>query len=347
MAVSDVPDSFGFPTLIRIFFPGLIITIIAGYTFSEHIQVFVNMQLLGKLASVTITGMLVGLVLTSLDLYIYQFFEGIRFWPESIWWYMYRRELKNYKTLDSNLESKERELESKSNEISTRTTDIEKQKIEEEIVKLNMDIKNISRKIREYPYDPEEKFRSKRHPVECTNLGNILAEYESYPKEQYGMDFGIFWYHMWLILPKEIRDEIDISAAKSDFLVYLSFIFLIAPLFIIIKIFFIKDDIYEVVRNFFNFDHFFTNVLSFLVLMVIVSLLIAYSFYRISILAHKSYGRYIKSLFDIYRIELSKKTGIAVPLCPNIDERNIWAEYGKFLEDYKELRLREFRKKIK
>lgn len=305
------------------------------------------MQLLDKLASVTITGILIGLVLTSLDLYIYQFFEGIRFWPEPIWWYMYRRELGTYKKLDSNLEQKVNELESKSKEFPEKTTDIEKTKIEEEIIKLNMEIKNISTKMREYPYDPEEKFRSKRHPVECTNLGNIIAEYESYPKEQYGMDFGVFWYHMWLILPKEIRDEIDISAAKSDFLVYLSFIFLIAPLLITIKVFFIKDTIYVAVRDFIHFDHFLLNVLSFLVLMVIFSLLISYLFYRISILAHKSYGRYIKSLFDIYRIDLSKKAGIAIPLCPNKDEREIWAEYGKFLEDYKELRLWEFRKKIK
>ena len=305
------------------------------------------MQLLDKLASVTIIGLLIGVVLNSLDLYIYQFFEGIRFWPEPIWWCLYKRELKNYKALDSDLELKEKDLESKMGELVAKETDNEINKIEEEIKKLDMEILDISKKIREYPYDPQEKFRSKRHPVECTNLGNILAEYESYPKEQYGMDFGVFWYHIWLTLSKEVREEIDISAAKADFLLYLSFIFLVTPFLIIIKTLFIRDTIYLAIRDLIHFDHYFLDIVLFLIFMTSLSIIIAYLFYKISILAHKSYGRYMKSVFDLYRIDLSKKAEIPITLCPNKEEREIWEEYGKFLADYKGLRLREFRKIIK
>ncbi|MDD4652972.1 MAG: hypothetical protein PHQ34_12170 [Methanothrix sp.] len=299
------------------------------------------------MAGMTVLGFLIGLILNSLDQYIYRFFEGIQFWPDSIWWRQYRRELKNYEVLDSKLKSDEDELKLKIEKLNSDLDAKEKAKIEEEIKKLNINLLNYSRKIRNYPYDPEEKFRTKRRPAECTNLGNVIAEYENYPKEQYGMDFNVFWYHLWQTMPKEVRDEIDISSAKADFLVYFSFIFLLTAPFSILKAFFERDAIYTYIQSSVHFNHYYLCLFIEFILQAACFLLISYLFYKISVVAHKNYGRYIKSAFDIYRIGLSTKTGILIPLCPNKVERGVWIEYGKFLEDYKELQQYEFRKRIK
>lgn len=334
MATSEIPTSFGFPTLVRIFFPGLISAIIACYIFFSDIpRYFIDMPPLNQLAGMTIAGFLIGLIISSLDIYIYQFFEGIRFWPSPIWWQLYRNELAYYESLDAKFNFYNDEIEKNEYKLKETNDIIEKSKIERQIVELNNSILSISRKIREYPYDPEERYLTKRRPVECTKLGNILAEYENYSKEQYGMDHSIFWYHLWQTMPKEVRDEIDISGAKADFLIYISFVMLLCIPMSTIKIFLITENICLHVND--------------IILVLFTFIILAYVFYKISIFAHKSYGIYIKSAYDLYRIDLSKKIGMKIPLCPNREERNTWTEYGKFLGDYKELKQCEFRKKIK
>ncbi len=73
-------------------------------------------------------------------------------------------------------------------------------------------------RLRRYPLDGEGEPYASRP----TTLGNILAEYETYPDTRYGMDAVFYWPRIWLALEKEKREEIDSSWSIADGLLSLS-----------------------------------------------------------------------------------------------------------------------------
>jgi hypothetical protein len=179
---------------------------------------------------------------------------------------------------------------------------------EKELRKINNQIRNLSGKLRRYPYREES--------IEATALGNIIAEYETYPEVQYGMNFKIYWSRLRFFMPEEIKNEMDSRSAKADFIVYTTFIFLIfLPI--------------VTVSAYAFFGLFFATIISVFWIIITYNIL-----YKLSINAHDNYSGYIKSVFDIYRIDIAGKLGLPLSICPNDDERGIWNEYSIFLEDY-------------
>ena len=67
-----------------------------------------------------------------------------------------------------------------------------------------------------------------------------------------------------------------------------------------------------------------------------ISIALCFFFYYVSISNHKSYGRYIKAVFDLYRFDLAQKLKIDVTdkLIPDDAERKKWRKYRKYLLDY-------------
>jgi hypothetical protein len=51
-------------------------------------------------------------------------------------------------------------------------------------------------------------------------IGNIIDEYEAYPLSRYGMDSAFYWPRLWLIIDKDVRNEIDGEWAVVDAAVY-------------------------------------------------------------------------------------------------------------------------------
>src|SRR2546426_6400845 len=62
-------------------------------------------------------------------------------------------------------------------------------------------------RLRRYPVDE----KGKRCATRPTLLGDILAEYEEYPKSRYGMDSMFYWPRIWMTLDKEKKQEIEAS----------------------------------------------------------------------------------------------------------------------------------------
>ena len=315
MAIADVPTSLGSSFFIKTFLPGFVASILYTYAAMPIIagSFWLSLTLASKLILWIISGIVFGMVITSLDLYIYQFFERIRFWPEPIRRWKYERILRYFEKIDNDLKN----IEARIGEINNKKEQTEEN--EKELLELNYKASKLWTEVRVFPYDPNEKFFSKRHPEEPTRLGNVIAEYETYSEKQYGMHMMVFWQHLWFILPKELKKDLDLQGAKVDFLVYLSFIFLI---YIFIG----------------GFGFFVQQKLLIAIISILVSLFLCFFFYRISIQAHKSYGRYIKAIFDIYRVDLAKKlkAGIVITnLIPNDAERKSWRKYRKYLLDYK------------
>lgn len=311
MALSDVPTSFGFPTFIRIFLPGLVGSIIFTYIYNPYYQIS---SIADTLLFWIISGIIFGMILGSLDLYIYQFFEGICFWRHCIWGWQYRRVLNHRRKLYKELKYK----------ITARNVTGN----EEENKNLSITIKNLSDRLKEYPNNPQD--------IEATRLGNVLADYETYSNEQYGMSFNVFWRRILLVLPQEIRDEIELRSAEADFPVYISFIFFLCSFLAGFRLISLKDAISVLINQTLGLSgkEQFILFLAIVIIVICISLVISRIFYIISISAHKKYGRYVKAIIDIYRIEYAKKIGIDTGTIPTEEEKEKWAIYGRFLQDY-------------
>jgi hypothetical protein len=311
MALGDIPTGIGFPTVIRIILPGIISSILLTYIVDPC---YSSSSLTNTFSFWIVTGIIIGMILWSIDLYIYQFFEGIRFWRRDIWWWQYRRILNYRRKLYNN--------------ITTKISAITLSENKEEIKNLSINIKSLSDRLREYPNDPQN--------IEATRLGNVLADYETYSSEQYGMSFNVFWGRIWLILPQELRDEIKLRSAEADFPVYISFIFFLGSFLVGLRLISLKNDVYMLINQTFRLSGMgqFFAFLGIVLIAVCIFLCISRIFYIISISAHKKYGKYVKSIIDIYRIEYAKKIGINSSIIPTEGEKKKWADYGKFLQDY-------------
>ncbi|HEX6911147.1 MAG TPA: hypothetical protein VF142_12165 [Longimicrobium sp.] len=49
-----------------------------------------------------------------------------------------------------------------------------------------------------------------------TRLGNLIIAYETYPERRYGADAIFYWYRIWLMLDKDLREELDARQAVAD-----------------------------------------------------------------------------------------------------------------------------------
>jgi hypothetical protein len=129
----------------------------------------------------------------------------------------------------------------------------------------------------------------------------------------------VYWQHLWLILPAEVKEDLDLRGAKVDFLVYLSFI-LLSYAFVGGAYFLCNGAVKEAMFCF------------------IVSILLSFFFYTASVSSVKNYGRYIKAVFDLYRFDLAKKMDIPMGtkhLIPDDEEVDSWRRLRKYLLDYK------------
>ncbi|MFA6373074.1 MAG: hypothetical protein WCW68_10645 [Methanothrix sp.] len=299
---ANIPTSFGFSTFIRVLLPGFIFSLLCTYFVLPIIPLSIIdkillLSLLDKILIWAITGMLFGIIISSLDYYIYRFFTGSGILPKFIWDGMYKSLIFEFKKLINDYDIK---LEKLSNTEDT-----------EEYRKLNHDLVNMSNKLRQLPFNMDKLYT---YPVSPTRLGNVINEYESYPKMQYGMNFNVFWSRLWHIMSKDSRDDLDFRGAKADFLIYLLAIWII----------FIPFVTYS----------FYDSIGSDVVLIILLYIIITLVLYDVSVLAHENYGSYVKAAFDTYRIDLAKKLDIPISLCPKKEERSIWLKYKEFLEHY-------------
>jgi len=320
---SDIPTSFGFPTFLRIFIPGISGSVLLYYSISFLIPSdWFDIDVDKLLFFLLLVGTILGVILTSADFYIYQFYEGFRFWPNSLLKRIHNRIFLDFLRKSGSL------LKLEEKDQLTLAQENEKSKLLYDL--------------RENPYLPEKEFIMGRYPSRPTRLGNVMAEYESYSKKQYGMNMSMFWHQLWLIVPNDVRDFLDLKAAISDFLIYTSFIFLIfAPLFG----FSIAYKVYSM-RSTLSMPHPIALSALILILIFIVSLICSYILYRLAVNAIKIYGNSVKALFDIYRFDLAEKLGIEIKLVPGQEDMEKWQNLGYFFLDYERSDEKQFPNEI-
>jgi hypothetical protein len=144
--------------------------------------------------------------------------------------------------------------------------------------------------------------------VTCpTRLGNIIGSFEAYPSVKYGLDSVFYWYRLWVVLDKDLREEIDSSQAVVDSAVYISFVFYMSAI-----IMFIYAAIEGTTHLHWPYLQWLPSIVlpyvpppGVLCVMAAACLLIGFSVYRLSLSAHAKFGELFKSVFDQYRSKLA------------------------------------------
>jgi len=127
-----------------------------------------------------------------------------------------------------------------------------------------------------------------------TKLGNVLASYENYPEDRYGMDSVFYWDRLWLSLDKDSRDEIDNAWAPTDALLYTSAGLLMSA------VIYLGLAAVAAIATFLRVGSLDELAATYTIL-GLVGVLGAGLFYSLSIPGHVSNGEAFKSVFDLYR----------------------------------------------
>jgi hypothetical protein len=138
-----------------------------------------------------------------------------------------------------------------------------------------------------------------------TLLGNILAGYEQYPIDRYGMDSVFYWPRLWLKVDKDTKEEIDSNWSVAEGFLSLSGVSYGAGLIWLVTSFSLDFGISWLRLPVKNFDTSFWLAIGWL--------LAGYLFYRISLPFHRANGEVFKSVFDLYRKELSDLARFRLP----------------------------------
>jgi hypothetical protein len=302
-----LPFTFSFASLLRLFLPGLILGG-ALYPWAISLLYAANIHVADEYLMSALV-LFSGWLTTLLDMHIYMFFEGRRFWPKSLW----SRALRFEQTRLRHLEEKEREARNAFN----ASADPDQGRAYHE----------ASIEIRRFPIDPETGEPKALCP---TRLGNLLSSFEGYSSLIYGLDAAFSWPRIWMQLDKDLRSEIDNRQALADSGLYVSFALIasaISLLMLPIMYLFVEKTAVK----------FSTSMMMGFALM---SAGLSYMVYRMSMHAHAQFGETWKAVFDVYhekaRINIEKEvidwTGV------NIFERKSGREQNdivrNFLQNY-------------
>lgn len=301
----ELPTSFGLAFFLRIL-PGFIISFPIILVVSPYVGVdwpFLPFE--QKILIVGIVGLILGIMLYSLDFLIYTRYEGRFGLPICLKQCMISRlndKIRRKYDEESKLAAKIEDFKKKKN------ASIEKQR---EIEALEMRCGEIWFYLLQFPMIVTDE-ETQRRALAPTRLGNIILEGELYPEKKYGMDIVFFWPRMRFVVPEDVWKEIDTTKALADFLIYLSFSLLgiYAPIHIAG---YLHQGQWQ------------------LALMGIIIPLLAYLLYWFSWSVLRTYYDYIKAVFDTYRGELGKKMPIKTR-AEIIKENEEWDRKWRYLQ---------------
>lgn len=254
-----LPFDLGLKLFFRMLIPGFFLTL-GLLPFLYNLWGWANWQISGEYTLI-LTVILMGWLISSLDMFIYMLFEGRRYWPAPLRTFFLEME-------------EQRLIEILNAQRKFETTD--KQRYLEATVEK-----------RKFPLNPA----GQPEAVFPTRLGNTITAYEFYPDSRYGIDPIFYWYRIWLGLSKDIKEEIDNRAAIADSAVYSSFaLFISGHLWLVYAIISSSADkpLNYIPRPAVAWSFF------------LFLLLAGYVTYRISVLLHGQFGEVFKSVYDLY-----------------------------------------------
>jgi hypothetical protein len=254
-----LPFAFNLTLIYRLLLPGFLFSLGLFPLFNTGKNFGIPLEV-----SLTLSTILLGWLVVVLDMQIYMIFEGRRYWPRSVSNLFLRLEERRLSRIQSAIDQKE----------SNR------RKYLEALVEIKW-----------FPIDEADRCMV-RYP---TKLGNMIDSYESYPYRIYGMDSVFYWPRIWVVLNKDIREDIDAQQALADSTLYCSsalyvtgFLYLIYSFSSLFNVCWIVD---------------FAKTGS-LLLIAFISIILGFWVYRMSFHTHARFGDTFRAVFDMYREKL-------------------------------------------
>jgi hypothetical protein len=144
-----------------------------------------------------------------------------------------------------------------------------------------------------------------------TRLGNILDSFEEYPEVKYGLDAIFFWYRLWVVIDKALREEIDNAQSVVDSALYIAFalstsgfvMFVYAIIGLAPQINW--PDLFGLGASLAHIQLPYVPAPGVLCGLGMACLAGGFVIYRLSLPAHAQFGELFKALFDQYHTKLA------------------------------------------
>jgi hypothetical protein len=265
-----LPFEFNIKLIFRLIFPGAILAA-AIFPASVAILRFLGIEVAAEYLY-PLEVIACGWLVVISDMRVYMLFEGRRYWPSWIKRYFLGRQERRLKRL--------RDLVEKPG--------ADRRRYLEAGVEYGL-----------YPID-EGGDAYVAHP---TSVGNIIEAFETYPKVKYGLDAVFYWFRLWVVIDKDLREEVDMAQAVPDSSIYVSFVLYLSGL---IMFAYAGFDLAST-----RFGWAAAAQLPFVPKPLSASILgafcflVGFSVYRLSLPAHVQFGELFKSIFDQYHSQLA------------------------------------------
>ncbi|HEY6202472.1 MAG TPA: hypothetical protein VI056_05465 [Candidatus Limnocylindria bacterium] len=287
----DKATSFGLPFFYRVVLPGTIVVVLLSPLLGRVVRVLADP--LQAVAGWVGLAVFAGIVIAALDDPIYEVLEGRRLWPN--WLYQWRR--RRWQRYVNHLRATARRLP-QTDWRYLETWD----------------------RLRRFPT------REDGTPVATrpTKLGNVLASSEDYSLRVYGLHAVAYWERLWLVVPKDEREEIDRSAALADGWTYVT----AAVLFV--GVFYVALAIGSAMLAAMRLPIALTADERIVAVYGGIALVLAARLpYSLSLPEQARRGETMKAMFDLYRERLER---IRVPASPveraEAERIGTWLVYG-------------------
>ncbi len=255
------PFDFGIKLIFRLILPGAILA--AAMAPAVHAAMHALGILIRIEFALPFEVVAWGWAIVVCDMRIYMLFEGRRYWPEKLRTWMVNRQIKRLNALVQIVEGDHPE---------------DNEYLEAAV---------------EYGFYPVTDGGDPcvRHP---TRLGNIIESFETYPEVKYGLDAIFYWYRLWVVIDKDLREEIDNAQSVADSAIYIVFALYCSGTVMLAYALMAFIPVH------------LPYVPSPLVLLLLSALCFVGGFvlYRLSLPVHCQFGELFKSVFDEHRSKL-------------------------------------------
>jgi uncharacterized repeat protein (TIGR01451 family) len=163
---------------------------------------------------------------------------------------------------------------------------------------------------RQVQFPPGEEF------VTPTELGNVIAAFEHYARQQYGIDSIALWPRLVAKIDATYAGVIDDAKTSFDFFINSSFLSTVLAL--------------EYLYSGLYFRTHFSSVSGIFGFLGVIAVLagLSWLFYRFSIDSAIGWGDHVKAAFDLYRWDLLAKLGYETALT-NAEEFDLWQQISQ------------------
>jgi hypothetical protein len=294
-----LPFEFGTKFIFRLVLPGLTLALLTLQPMAAIIAVLgwqVTQEVL-----VGVLAVVYGWLIVIADMHIYIWFEGRRYWPgllrRCFCWDEFARLVALRKSVRRNRPRNWRKnTKSPADERAYREASVE---------------------LRRFPIDEATGKYTAPYP---TRLGNLITAYEEYPNRIYGLDVAFYWPRLWIVLPADVREELDAMQALADSTVYMSFVlyvggavnligWLISPVFAVTEY---RDPMLGIIGG--------------------SCVGVGYILYHVSLHLHAQYGEFFKATFDVHACKIDLSAAAAI--LDNLLRANKKKERNKILWRY-------------